>query len=176
MTSNQEMETLESRRNGVLTHDEQMELCRFLAGFHTVAEARAFVLEKFGKDLAYMSIKWYLENSKWKGVIDCLRSKYAAGYMEVPIANKRVRLERYEKIHQEAKKAGKQHTALEALKAAQNEVEGPKFNATQINYNSSPFQSMPDEELLAVKEYYEAKLGRKGKSGASKADETLTEP
>ena len=169
MTSSQEIETFESRRNGVLTHDEQMELCRFLAEFHTVAEARAFVLEKFRKDLAYMSIKWYLENSKWRGVIDCLRTKYVTGFMEVPIANKRVRLERCEELYQKAAKAGKLSLARQALSTAQDEVEGPKFNAAQINFHSSPFQSMSDEELLAVREYYEAKLERKGESKGSRS-------
>ncbi len=133
---------------GKLTYDEQMELCRYLAEFHNVAQAVIFVRQQFGKKLAYMSVKGYLESDKWLQIIDRFRNEYVTSFMEVPVANKRVRLERLEVLYQIAFRAGKVSTAREILSASRIEVgEGHEAGSQSDSLMYKKYSTMTNEEI-----------------------------
>jgi len=77
--------------------------------------------------------------------VNILREEYCRSIMEVPIANKRVRLERLEELYWEAMKRGRIDEAQKVLGKAREEIEGVKVNLSMYQMNF--FGRFSDEEL-----------------------------
>lgn len=148
MNSDQKSSSLEGQQNEKkLVPEERLEMVRYLAQFHSIPETIAFVRDKFGKELAYMTVKGYLESPKWRSTILHFRDEFTRAFMDVAIANKRVRMERLEEICQRAYQAKKFSVALKALQAAHKEVEAVEADPDQWSRIHSEFANMTDEQL-----------------------------
>lgn len=105
-----------------LTSEEQLEVCRQLAAFKRVSEVVAYIKEKFGKTLHYMSVREYAESPKWAPIIEKFREKYLAGIPEVPLASKRKRMEELQKHYDQAMGKKKLGMAQRILRQAREEM------------------------------------------------------
>ena len=77
-----------------------------------------------------------------KEYVYALKEQYSKSIMEVPIAHKKVRLERLECLYDEARKPSERR---EILKAAREELEGVRVNLNMYQMNF--FGGMTDAEL-----------------------------
>ena len=80
---------------------------------------------------------------KNKEYVFALKEQYSKAIMEVPIAHKRIRLERLESLYDEASK--KPSERRELLKAAREELEGVRVNLNMYQMNF--FGGISDVEL-----------------------------
>jgi hypothetical protein len=95
----------------------------------------------------------YKISEKWKPLIEKYREEYNKGVMDVPIANKRKRLDELQDIYDKQKERGKLKDAQSVLSDARSEMEEKRgdvsFHLTQINHTE--FHDMSDEDLLNEK-------------------------
>lgn len=141
------------QQSGKLTPEEQMEIARLIAFFHTpqsVIDAMALRGKKISQPLYYH----YKNSPKWIPIIQKLRDEYTAGILEVPISNKRKRLEMLETCYSDLEelvavsvkdKVSVFQTKVKILQAANNEIEG-KTDSHQ-NFYITQFNQLTDEEI-----------------------------
>ena len=148
-----------------LNEKEKIEVAKLLAEFRTPLQISRFVMENFKKDIPDYSVKkYFLEGrNKWTEIIDKFRAVYLSAEMSVPIAHKKVRLERYDDLYQKAYETGKFMAARACLDSAREEIEGSKTHIignvlfTQINNMSDDALKEEQQRILDKLE----KLGMK---------------
>ena len=121
---------LSKQSPGKLTPDQQRQVCALLGQFRTVAEIQEQLLKDYRIEISTQSIYQYKTTPKWQPLVAEARAHYIATLNEIPIANKVVRLERYELLYQQAMKKQNGEGARRALVAAQQELEGVKGDTT----------------------------------------------
>ena len=146
-----------------LTHEEKIEVAKYLAQFHTPKQASYFIKEKFQLDISEFCVnKAFLrEGKKWKEIIEQFKVEYVNATMEVPISHKRVRLERYEWLYEEAVKSGKFPAAKACLDSAREETESGKIPSIG-NLVFAQINNMSDDELHSEKDRLLEKLEKLG--------------
>lgn len=132
----------------ILNEDQKLDLVSKLALYWKIPKIISYFRSIHNLELSEMVIYQYKKRKEWALVIDRMRTEYVAGIMEVPIANKRWRMEQYEDIYHLLREAGKDAKAAEILNLARQEMEEKKGNIqnlymTQIN--------VTDEELMQEK-------------------------
>lgn len=87
----------------VFSSDEKVQICKWIAWFKSPKEIQSLVKEEFGKTIDASTLsRSYFHNPQWQELIGQLRKDFLADISTVPISHKRVRLERLERIFQEA--------------------------------------------------------------------------
>ena len=119
-----------------------------LAGqFKNMGEISHFLHEKYRTKTKSRTVESgiYRVITRKASCINVLKETYAKAIMEVPIAHKRVRLERLEELYQDALKNKKSFDARAVLTSAREELEGVRTNLNlyQLNF----FGGMSDAEL-----------------------------
>lgn len=134
-----------------LTSEEQMQVCRMFARYAKNEEVFEFCKNELGKTINLTAIKYYKESSKWKPIVNKFRDEYTKGIMEVPIANKRVRLEALQDMFEAHKEEGDLKQAQAVLKDAREELDGgAKFGNTNVFMTQvNNYKDMTDEEIEA---------------------------
>jgi hypothetical protein len=95
--------------------------------------------------------KYFLgQGRKWEAVVRQFQLEYVSAAMNEPIAQKRVRLARYEELYQKAMDEKKYTQARSCLDSAREEVEGNRIFHPQ-NLIFAQINSLSDEDLM--KEY-----------------------
>jgi len=82
---------------------------------------------------------------KHKERINYLKEEYTKSILEVPIAHKRVRLDRLEDLYDKAYAADDLDASNKMLRSAREEVEGPKVNINLLNM--SFLGNLTDEQI-----------------------------
>lgn len=83
--------------------DEQVQVCKWLAQMYNSREVADLVKEHFGKDITYQNIHdSYLKALKWKPIIEKFHKDFLENFEGIPIANKAVRLQYYQKVYRHA--------------------------------------------------------------------------
>jgi len=147
----------------ILTSDEQVKVVVWIAQFKTPTEVVNLIKEKFKKTIRIQSVyEVYFKGDKWQDLITQERERYLSEVSKVPIANKRVRLERLEKIYEEAMawsvktinqwgvvEEQQLGAAIQALDKARVEIEGDKalFEKQDHYHLFDSFKDKTDEEL-----------------------------
>src|SRR3990167_336737 len=75
-----------------LSEPQQMQLCQWIATFHSDKAIQQLVKERFGPLISITSVNSYRHTKRWQPLINRLRQEWAAGVVEIPIAHKRYRL------------------------------------------------------------------------------------
>jgi len=121
--------------------DEKMFICNMLAQYKKPKEIKKLAKKEHGLTLSSQVICGYRNRNK--NLINSLRESFLSTIIEVPIAQKRVRLDRTEELYQIAKQVD---TKLKCLKEAREEVEGKgAANLTFQQFNQ--YNQLSDEEL-----------------------------
>ena len=146
-----------------LSYYKKIEVATRLAHFRSVNEVTKFVKDHYSIDITPQAIrKTFLDkDTRWNGVMMQLRAAYVAAVMEAPIAQKRVRLDRYDELYQEARSQGKISAAKACLDSAREEVEGAKAPSVG-NIFFAQINNMSDEELRNERQNLIDKLEKVG--------------
>ena len=134
---------MKHRFQSKITPDQQLEVCNLLARFTPVAEVKKKVAV-WGQTISEQGLRWYLNDPKWKTIVTRLRSEYLTEILEVPIAHKRVRLERLDSLYKTAVNKGNIAVAKDVLRAAQEEIEHKPGNVSII---MNKIEMISDTEL-----------------------------
>lgn len=132
-------------RNDRLTAEERESVIIRIATFEPVKEILAWLKGK-GKKISESQISRYLHSPLWTPVVEKYRSQWRQSLMEVPLANKRKRLEAYESLYGEARKTKKIALAGNLLEHIRREMEGGE-SGDHYTYNVVQFNSLTDEDL-----------------------------
>ena len=113
-----------------------------------------------GLDVLLSTIRYYAGREPWKTIIVKFRQKYIEGISEVPISNKRWRMERLHELYQQVKgKPGldimtknKIQMLVTILERAQTEVDPSKKGQLidQFNQQVNVVFSAPDGQRLGM--------------------------
>ena len=110
-------------------------MCELIARFVTPLEIIRQFKDQHSVSLSIGTIHFYKHSPKWHGMIEKMRDKYASSVMEIPISQKRVRLERLESLYKIAAHKNNVSGAREILRAAKEEIEGAKSGDVSIVMN-----------------------------------------
>ena len=129
-----------------LSLEAKRKVCEWLGQYRTVGEVQELVKEQFKTVVTYQAIQNYANpKSKWAPLVQRARAAFQASIQDIPIAQKTVRLDRYERLYQRALKAHKDHDARLALFGAQKEMEGISGDTTV--YVHQQILQMGNQEL-----------------------------
>lgn len=131
-----------------LNEDQKLDLISKLAMYWKAPRIVTYFKEVYGLHITDWAITRYKQGKEWQLVMDRMRSQYIAGILEVPIANKRWRIEEYAELYDALKELGEHSQAAKILSMVQDEMEEKKGSVqnifmTQVN--------VTDEELLEEK-------------------------
>ena len=128
---------------GKLNPEQRNEVCSMLARFHRPIEIINHFKKEYQISLNPSSIQFYINAPSIKPLVERLRTEYLSSLQEVPIAHKRVRLERFEGIYKIAMENGKLSVAKEALESARTELEGK----SNVSITMNRIELLSDNEL-----------------------------
>lgn len=124
-----------------LRKEIQNELCMLKGCFFSHKEIVKVIEAKFEKKFLLKQIEYFFSLKVHREqMLEC-RQNYLEEISEVPIAHKRIRLERLEKLYESSDGIEK----IKALTEARKEVEGELQNLTLNVFKK--YEGMPDEEL-----------------------------
>ena len=164
-----------------LDEAQQLRVCSWIAQYKTPKEVQTLVKSEFGVEMAYHNVYSYSDSTRWKPVIEKLRSEWAAGIMAVPIANMRFRLEKLQDLMKRAEEsAGRDSWAKRKeiavyVKQASEELKETKVN--QTNITSVIYMGMSEEQLKEKAKELMAQIAKYGgvRNAISKAREVVRE-
>ena len=128
----------------------EIELLKRIAWYWSSVQIKKYFKEEIGKNLDYSTIKRYRESEKWKSFLNRERDQYNLLVLQVPLANKRMRLDEYQKQYDvlDNETPRKRYERREILKEVRQEIEiksPDSVNLTMINHTE--YHNMSDEEL-----------------------------
>ena len=126
--------------------EQQISICKDIANW----KKPAWIMKKYS--LSEGNISFYKNSNRWKGLIQRFRKDLASQIMNVPIAHKKVRLDRLEKAYQDlegdhlptGEKVRKQVAVLAEARQEMDEAKTHIHNLYITNVNT-----MSDEQLIA---------------------------
>lgn len=128
--------TKTGRSGQKFTADQQLQIIGKIAAWESYEEVKDFVKENFRQSISATTYSYYKSNEKWQPVIRKERDKFNQAIAEIPLANKRKRVEELVDLFQTAKNTDDRKEARECLKEIRAEV-GEKvpqnFFFTQFN-------------------------------------------
>jgi len=113
-----------------LSSAQKLFVCRLLAEFKSDREIMEALDKEYGVKVDISNIQWYRNRKNYANLVNKIREEYLGGLLNVPIAQKRIRLERLEQKYHGADKIEelekRMDYQLRCLERAREEVEGPK--------------------------------------------------
>ena len=137
---------------GKMTEDQQLEVCRQLASFHTPEEIRASLKAVYGIVVKREAIYKYTHGKKWKPFIAAARAEWVKGLIVVPLFHKRARVEALVKLIERCEKdpkigdRAKRDEVARRLRQIQEEVDEKHTFFTNITANQ--YITMSEADLL----------------------------
>ena len=151
------------KTEAVLTDEERLKVCEWIARFHTIHSIQQRILSEFGKSITYHAIEKYRYSPKWYPMIARLREQWSVNVMEVPIAHKRQRAERLEQLWQQVEQLKgvneKERILLHVsvLREAREEMQATK--QTNVNVMMTSITQYTDQDLLKRRDELIAQIG-----------------
>jgi len=152
---------LSNKRN--LSRKKKLDIAREVAQYMSPAEAVRYVKETYNIDTTpqYINEIFLKKGTRWNVIVTDMRAQYLATTMEEAIAQKRVRLRRYDELYQKAIAQNKISAAKACLDSVREEVEGGKSTAIG-NVVFAQINNMSDDQLEQEKQNLLNKLDKLG--------------
>lgn len=135
------------------TPAEQMDICRLLGWMVRVSEIQDYLKETYGKTIAPGNLKFYEKSDKWIPIIQKFRDDYMKITLDVPLANKKIRLIELQKHYDKHYEKNDFKSAQDVIRDFRAEMEEKRgdvsFHFTQVNHNQ--FKDMSDSEIAKKK-------------------------
>jgi len=155
------------RGESKLPREAKLQICLWFAEYHTPSQISKMLQDRYGISFTRQGALKFAQRAKWSKIIRWLRKRFLNKLSHIPIYHKAIRLKRYEKVYHESMAGSltsasqhrkvnelKLHAAIQALKAAQEEVEGKQGvkSASVINvlypYRNKP---IPNHEQANIR-------------------------
>lgn len=152
--------------NRPLSQEEKAEIAFMLGRYSTIKEIQTYYKTKDkGKEINYESIKSIRDSDRWKPIIEKERSEWLSKIKDVPISNKRVRMEGWQTMMEIAYKDEDMKVLKQSLEGARNEMEGIHIGVPGGNqYSLTYIAQMSGNELLQKRDELMSKIKRITKS------------
>jgi len=134
----------------VLSENHKIKICQLLACFSPLVEIKKYMHREYAINLNMQVIKSLRDTRKWQPIVARFRKDWLQEVNNVPLANRRVRLEYYQEIFTKCMEKNKFANAMSALNSAREEMDERKLGSTQYTLNY--ISQMSDEELLKKKD------------------------
>lgn len=136
-----------------LLPNEQIELVKRIAWHWKPSKIRKFILDEYGKRLHDTLIFQYSRTEKWKPIIEKFREEYYKNVTEVPLANKRKRLDELQDLYERAIDKKNYNSARDIIKDFRDEME-KRVGELSLSFTSitNEFNQMTDEQLINEKQ------------------------
>ena len=134
----------------VLSENHKIKICQLLACFSPLVEIKKYMHREYAINLNMQVVKSLRDTRKWQPIIARFRKDWLQEVNNVPLANRRVRLEYYQEIFEKSMEKNKFSVAMSALNSAREEMDERKLGSTQYTLNY--ISQMSDEELLKKKD------------------------
>ena len=134
----------------VLSENHKIKICQLLACFTPLVDVKKYMHREYAIVLNMQVIKSLRDTRKWQPIIARFRKDWLQEVNNVPLANRRVRLEYYQEIFTKCMEKNKFANAMSALNSAREEMDERKLGSTQYTLNY--ISQMSDEELLKKKD------------------------
>ena len=134
----------------VLSENHKIKICQLLACFSPLVEIKKYMHREYAINLNMQVVKSLRDTRKWQPIIARFRKDWLQEVNNVPLANRRVRLEYYQDIFTKCMEKNKFANAMSALNSAREEMDERKLGSTQYTLNY--ISQMSDEELLKKKD------------------------
>jgi len=149
-----------------LSQEEKAQIAFMLGRYSTIKEIQTYYKTKDnGKEINYESVKSIRDSDRWKPIIEKERSEWLAKIQDVPISNKRVRMEGWQTMMETAYKDKDMKILKQSLEGARNEMEGIHIGVPGgNNYSLTYIAQMSGNELLQKRDELMSKIKRITKS------------
>lgn len=137
----------------VLEPYEQMEVAKMIAWFWGQSAISEHMKKTFGKELSKQAIDSYKNSNKWKPVIEQFREQYRKEIFQVPLANKRKRLDELQRMYDRYIAEDDIVNARKVLSDCREEME-KRFgdvNFSFTNITNNEYHDMTDEQIMEEK-------------------------
>lgn len=136
-------------QNSKLSREQQLELMEFIARYASSEEINEYFMQKYKMTISQPLVYQYKRTPKWRPIIKKLREKYLLDVKEAPMAHKKVRLDRAERIYHKSMIGGQYGTAMGAVRHSMEEVESKHQGDTSMVFNQ--YNIMSDQEIQEKK-------------------------
>ena len=152
-----------------LSEDQKLDLISKIAMYWKSTKIITHFIETYRIQLNDYQIASYKKSKEWALVIDRMRQEYIAGIMEVPIANKRWRLEEYEGLYHALKELDEHSKAAAILDLVRGEMEEKKGSInnlylTQVNVSDEELADLRLKSINELESIRKRKLITKGET------------
>ena len=118
-------------------------ICQLVARYTDYPVMVESLKRAFRRSFPFKHYAYFRRAPRWQPLIATLRQQYLADLDDIPIAQQRIRLERLEKLYQDATS---DNLKIRVLQAASEELKDPKIG-TQTNVSITAYYRMSAEEL-----------------------------
>lgn len=147
------MEIQREKPGPKLSTEKQIEFVQRIAWFWKPLDILKYFKETHNIKINQTLIQCYKNSEKWKPIIQKFRDDYLKRTEEVPLANKRKRLDELQRLFDRAVDKKEFVEAKNIIREFREEMEvkvgDVNFSFTQINHNE--FHDMSDEDLASEK-------------------------
>ena len=133
----------EAQHPGRYTQEQAQRICQLLAHYMPFQTMKEVMQREHRRAFPFTHYVWFRRAIQWRPLIDNLRQQYLAHFDDIPIAQKRIRLERLEQLYEEAKEV---QLKVSVLRAASDELRDPTMGS-QTNIAITAYYQMSAEEL-----------------------------
>ena len=157
------MKKLDKRSKDENLRDRQLRMAVLLAEMKSYGEVASIISDEFKINETRDNVKAFGRTNRGQKIVAFLKKRFLIDLTKIPIANKAVRLKRLENIYIEALTESlksinqwgevyelKLGAAIEALKAAREEIEGSKPIIDQSQHKHFHFDKMEGERLVTA--------------------------
>ena len=138
---------MKSKKRVYINGDQRLFICNLVAQYKKPREIVSLMEEEHDIIIKGALVSRYKNSNK--DLIDKLRSQYLANINDIPIAQKRIRLERADELYDASQEIhtvkDRVDSGLKCLKEAREETEGKGQSVTFQQFNQ--YNQLTDEEL-----------------------------
>jgi len=135
-----------------LTDEHKAKIAFLLATYASPADIKRYFDKELGVKINYGAIGSIRDSEKWGVVVKQLRKEWLSKVAEVPISNKRYRLEKYQKMLDKSLDDDDIKTATTILRNAKDEVENKDMRQGHNFYSLTYFNELSDSDLMKKRE------------------------
>ena len=128
---------------GRYTQEQAQRICQLLAHYMPFQAMKEMMWQEHRRAFPFTHYVWFRRAPDWQPLITNLRQQYLSHFDDIPIAQKRVRLERLERLYEETKGV---QLKVSVLRAASEELRDPTMGS-QTNIAITAYYQMSASEL-----------------------------
>jgi hypothetical protein len=132
----------------ILSEEEKYQLVQRIALFEPWSEIHKWIVKDLKKNVKPSVVRAYATSPKWMPLIRKIRDEYNGAIMEIPLANKRMRVEKFSELYSIAMDKRDYKEARGALKEIREEMcPDPKDGGKGSIFIAQQFNNLDDKQI-----------------------------